>query len=41
MEEVDKDNIDDTQQATRQGIEGGSNTSANSLGFIGHRVDTH
>ena len=29
MEEVDKDVIDDTQQATRQGIEGGSNTAAN------------
>ena len=33
IEEVDEDNIDDTQQATRQGIEDGSNTTAKSLGF--------
>ena len=33
MEEVDEDNINDTQQATRQGIEGGGNTAAKSLGF--------
>ena len=33
MEEVDEDNIDDTQQVTRQGIKGGSNTAAKRLGF--------
>ena len=33
MEEADEDNTDDTQQATRQVIEGGGNTAVNSLGF--------
>lgn len=33
MEETDEDNTDDTQQATRQVIEGGGNTAVNSLGF--------
>ena len=33
MEEADEDNSDDTQQATRQVIEGGGNTAVNSVGF--------
>ena len=33
MEETDEDNTDDTQQATRQVIEGGGNTAVNSIGF--------
>ena len=33
MEKADEDNTYDTQQAARQGIEGGSNATANSLGF--------
>ena len=42
MEEVDEDHIDDRQQATRQGIEGGDNaTAANSIGLHSHCMVIH